>query len=85
MSSVNSTARFMLKRDSEKKCKTSTIRKQERTPKQKSCNDAERNEIPEFTQDEAQTAADRLKEVKQVTTMESEPKTSRQATKRRMK
>ena len=41
-----------------------------------------KNEIPEFTQDEVQTAIDRLKKkVKQVT-MELELETSRHATKR---
>ena len=45
-----------------------------------------KNEIPEFTQDEVQTAIDNLKKkVKQVTTAESVPRTSRPATQRRKK
>ena len=52
----------------------------------KSCNEDVRNEIPDFTQDEVQAAIDNLKEkVKQVTTTESGPKTSRHVTKRRNK
>ena len=48
-----------------------------------SCNDDEKNEKPEFTKDEVQTATDSLKEkVKQVTTMESVQKTSKHATTR---
>ena len=46
-------------------------------------NDDDKNEVPEFTQDETQTAIDSLKNVAQVTTMESVDKTSRHATTRR--
>ena len=53
--------------------------------KKKSWNEEVRNEIPDFTQDEVQAAIDNLKKVKQVTTTESGPKTSRHAVKRRKK
>ena len=79
MSSVTSTASFMQKNDSEKKCKKpSQNRELERTQKEKAV-----MMMPELTKDEAQTAIESLKKVKQVTTMEFGQKTSRHATARR--
>ena len=52
--------------------------------KEKAAIDDEKNEVPEFTEEEEQTAIDNLKKkVKQVTTMESVQKTSRHTTTRR--
>ena len=57
-----------------------------RNTEKKSFHEDVRNEIPEFTQKEVQAAPlIASKKVTQVTTTESEPKTSRRAMKRRKK